>query len=311
MLGQLDDQLDATFVDRLLQADESTEEGIQEQRNHVKRLREDLAGIDSPVARRLESVADNLCKRSVWIMGGDGWAYDIGYGGLDHVMASGKNINILVLDTEVYSNTGGQTSKATPRGAVAKFSASGKPTAKKDLARIAMAYENIYVAHVAYGAKDVQTLNAFIDAESYEGVSPIIAYSPCIAHGFDMIDNHKQQQLAVNTGHWPLFRFDPRKAEQGINPLHLDSKPPSIPYSEFVKSEARFSMLWRSHPDVAQRLLTEAQHEVGERFERYEQLSKLEWEANESSVNEAEVNGAGVKTAGIKKSVMTDKKGEV
>ena len=168
-------------------------------------------------------LADNLCKKSVWIIGGDGWAYDIGYGGLDHVLASGRNVNILVLDTEVYSNTGGQTSKSTPLGAVAKFSAGGKATAKKDLALLAMDYSNVYVAHVAYAGKDTQTLNAFLEAEAHDGPSIIIAYAPCIAHGVDMSNNHRQQNLAVKSGHWPLFRFDPDKIKQGKNPMHLDS----------------------------------------------------------------------------------------
>jgi pyruvate-ferredoxin/flavodoxin oxidoreductase len=212
-------------------------------------------------------------------MGGDGWAYDIGFGGLDHVLASGRDVNILVLDTEVYSNTGGQTSKATPRGAVAKFSAAGKPTGKKDLARIAMDYENVYVAHVAYGAKDTQTLHAFLEAESYPGTSLIIAYSPCIAHGVDMSNNHRQQNLAVDSGHWPLFRFDPRREK---NPLKLDSKPPSIPYRAFVESETRFNMLWYSEPGRAEALLKEAEGEVHERYHRYQQLAGLDWSAEES-----------------------------
>ncbi|HCO60652.1 MAG TPA: pyruvate:ferredoxin (flavodoxin) oxidoreductase, partial [Porticoccaceae bacterium] len=266
LLARLNGELDATLVEDILNADESDEAGIHEQRQRVAALKEQLAALNTEPARLLLSVADSLCKRSVWIIGGDGWAYDIGYGGLDHVLASGENVNILVLDTEVYSNTGGQTSKATPRGAVAKFSAAGKPTAKKDLARIAMSYENVYVAHVAYGAKDVQTLHAFIEAESYDGPSLIIAYAPCIAHGIDLEDNHRQQQLAVDSGHWPLLRFDPRRAEKNHNPLHLDSKPPSIPYREFARSEARFNMLWRSHPEQAERLLSEAQHEVSQRF---------------------------------------------
>jgi pyruvate-ferredoxin/flavodoxin oxidoreductase len=211
-------------------------------------------------------------------VGGDGWAYDIGFGGLDHVLASGRNVNILVLDTEVYSNTGGQTSKATPRGAVAKFSAGGKPVAKKDLARIAMDYEHVYVAHVAYAAKDMQTLHAFQEAESWDGPSLIIAYSPCIAHGFNLAgDNHEHQRLAVDSGHWPLFRFDPRRGEQGENPLKLDSKPPSIP-----------SMLARSNPEAARTFLEQAQKEVSERYHRYEQLAGLSWAAVDAPVEQAQ-----------------------
>jgi pyruvate-ferredoxin/flavodoxin oxidoreductase len=176
----------------------------------------------------------------VWIIGGDGWAYDIGFGGLDHVLASGRNVNILVLDTEVYSNTGGQCSKATPRGATAKFAAGGKPTGKKDLGQIAMSYGNVYVAHVSYGAKDIHTLKTFIEAESFDGPSLIIAYSPCVEHGYDMAKQHHQQELAVNTGHWPLYRYDPRREDEGKNPLSLDSQKPSVSFREFVGNEPRF-----------------------------------------------------------------------
>ncbi|MES0326884.1 MAG: pyruvate:ferredoxin (flavodoxin) oxidoreductase, partial [Gammaproteobacteria bacterium] len=200
-----------------------------------------------------------------------------------HVMASGRDVNILVLDTEVYSNTGGQTSKATPRGAVAKFSAGGKPSPKKDLALLAMDYENVYVAHVAYGAKDIQTIHAFNEAEAYPGPSLIIAYSPCIAHGIDLKDNHKQQQLAVDSGHWPLFRYNPQNAKQGINPLHLDSKKPSIPYREFVETEIRFNMLWRTHPDVAEKLLEQSQQDVLHRYHYYEQLANLAWDDSDAT----------------------------
>jgi pyruvate-ferredoxin/flavodoxin oxidoreductase len=186
-------------------------------------------------------------------------------------------VNILVLDTEVYSNTGGQTSKATPRGAVAKFSAGGKPTAKKDLGLLAMDYGNVYVAHVAYGAKDVQTLRAFLEAEAYSGPALIIAYAPCIAHGVDLSNNHRQQQLAVDSGHWPLFRFDPSRIAHGKNPLHLDSVEPSISYRDFVQSETRFSMLWHSHPEQAEQYLQQAQREVMHRYHYYKQLSELDW----------------------------------
>ena len=251
------------------------EKAITEQRARVAQLREILKGIDDPRARELETVAENLVRKSVWIIGGDGWAYDIGYGGLDHVLASGRNVNILVLDTEVYSNTGGQMSKATPRGAVAKFAAGGKPTAKKDLGMLAMGYDNVYVAHVAYGAKDVQTLRAFLDAEAHDGPSLIIAYSPCIAHGVDLSFNHRQQDLAVNSGHWPLFRYEPARAAAGRNPLHLDSPEPSVPYKEFISTETRFNMLWRSHPDAAEAFLARAQRDVRERYHHYQQLADL------------------------------------
>jgi pyruvate-ferredoxin/flavodoxin oxidoreductase len=199
------------------------------------------------------------------------------------VLASGRNVNLLVLDTEVYSNTGGQTSKATPRGAVAKFSSGGKPTAKKDLGLLAMDYGHVYVAHVAYGAKDVQTLRAFLEAEAHEGPSLIIAYSPCIAHGVDLAYNHRQQELAVKSGHWPLFRFDPNRIRQGHNPLHLDSPAPSIPYKEFIQTETRFNMLWHTHPEAAERFLNQAQEEVTHRYHYYKQLSELEWD-NDTSV---------------------------
>jgi len=281
LLKQLADDIDGKqgqLVTDILNADESDEQGIQQQRDRVASLRKKLESIESTAARELESVAENLCRKSVWIIGGDGWAYDIGYGGLDHVMASGRDVNILVLDTEVYSNTGGQTSKATPRGAVAKFSAGGKPTPKKDLALLAMDYENVYVAHVAYGAKDIQTLHAFNEAEAYRGPSLIIAYSPCIAHGIDLKNNHQQQKLAVNSGHWPLFRYNPEHAKQGKNPLHLDSKPPSIPYREFIETEVRFNMLWRTQPEVAEKLLEQSQQDVLHRYHFYEQLASLPWD---------------------------------
>ena len=239
--------------------------------------------MDSLAARELESVAENLSRKSVWIIGGDGWAYDIGYGGLDHVLASGEDVNILVLDTEVYSNTGGQTSKATPRGAVAKFSAGGKGTPKKDLALLAMDYEHVYIARVAYGAKDIQTIHAFHEAEAYPGPSLIIAYSPCIAHGIDLKDNHLHQQLAVDSGHWPLFRYNPQHATAGKNPLHLDSKAPSIPYRDFIETEIRFSMLWRTHPEQAEKFLQQSQQEVHHRYHYYEQLASLEWDENGDS----------------------------
>ena len=278
LLQQLKTDIGEELVTQLLEADESTEAGIAEQRSHIETLRDKLKQIDSPAARELESVAENLSRKSVWIIGGDGWAYDIGYGGLDHVLASGEDVNILVLDTEVYSNTGGQTSKATPRGAVAKFSAGGKATAKKDLALLAMDYENVYIARVAYGAKDIQTMHAFHEAEAYPGPSIIIAYSPCIAHGFDLKNNHLHQQLAVNSGHWPLFRYNPQQAAAGKNPLHLDSKAPSIPYRDFIETEIRFNMLWRTHPQDAEKFLEQSQQEVLHRYHYYEQLASLEWE---------------------------------
>ena len=275
LLVTLADQIGGDLVDALLKADQSTETGIFEQRERVAALETKLATIDSPEARTLAAICDQLVKRSVWIVGGDGWAYDIGYGGVDHVLASGRNVNLLILDTEVYSNTGGQNSKATPMGAVAKFAAGGKPTFKKDLAMMAMAYENCYVASVAFGAKDVQTVRAFMEAESYDGPSVIICYAPCIAHGVDLSNNLRQQDMAVNSGHWTLFRYDPRRAAAGENPLLMDSKAPSIPYRDFVSSETRFSVLNRTHPEDAERYLRLAQQHVQTRFSLYDQLARL------------------------------------
>nr|VFJ87808.1 MAG: pyruvate-ferredoxin/flavodoxin oxidoreductase [Candidatus Kentron sp. LFY] len=259
----------------IIGAEQQAETEIFEQRERVEILRKRLEKIDRPEAHALATVADNLVKKSVWLIGGDGWAYDIGFGGLDHVLASGRNVNILVLDTEVYSNTGGQTSKATPIGAVAKFSVSGKPMKKKDLSLMAMTYGNVYVAQVAFGAKDIQTLRAFLEAESYDGPSLLIAYSPCIAHGVDMSNNLRQQDLAVSSGHWPLFRYDPRRAKQGENPLHMDSPKPSIPYRDFAATETRFNMLAHTHPEDAERYLHDAQRIISSRYHWYAQLARL------------------------------------
>ncbi|MCX7099336.1 MAG: pyruvate:ferredoxin (flavodoxin) oxidoreductase [Methylococcales bacterium] len=277
LVGALRGSLGDELVDGILTVDQSDEAGIYEQRERVASLKQKLQALPEQFAQPLLQLADSLCKKSVWIIGGDGWAYDIGFGGVDHVLASGRNVNILVLDTEVYSNTGGQTSKSTPLGAVAKFSAGGKATAKKDLALLAMDYSNVYVAHVAYAGKDVQTLNAFLEAEAHDGPSIIIAYAPCIAHGVDLSNNHRQQNLAVKSGHWPLFRFDPSKARAGKNPMKLDSAEPSIPYRDFVKTETRFSMLWQTHPDAAEAFLEQAQQDVRNRYRYYKQLSELEW----------------------------------
>jgi pyruvate-ferredoxin/flavodoxin oxidoreductase len=278
LLEKLRDQIGASLVDEILNADQSDEPGIFEQRQRIDQVREAIKGQESEDALNLDAVIDNLAHKSVWIFGGDGWAYDIGYGGLDHVLASGANVNILVMDTEVYSNTGGQMSKATPMGAVAKFASGGKPSRKKDLGQIAMAYGDVYVAQVAFGAKDVRTLRAFQEAESYDGVSIIIAYSPCIAHGIDLADNLKHQNLAVDSGHFPLFRFDPRLEAKGKNPLVLDSKAPSIEYSEFMDTETRFSMLKRSHPEAAAFFAKAAQEEVHRRYHHYKQLASMSYE---------------------------------
>ncbi len=268
--GQIGDQL----AKEILESDQAGEAGIYEQRQRVKALKEKLASVKSPEAKSLMNVADNLVKRSVWIVGGDGWAYDIGYGGLDHVIASGKNVNILVLDTEVYSNTGGQMSKSTPRAAVAKFAAAGKPMRKKDLSLMALMYGNVYVARVAMGANDAQTVRAFLEAESYGGPSIIIAYSHCIEHGIDMSQGAQHQKVAVETGYLPLFRFDPRLEHDGKNPFRLDSKAPKGTVSEFTTLENRYNMLKKTHPDRVKFLMELAQDDVNQRWKMYEQLSR-------------------------------------
>jgi pyruvate-ferredoxin/flavodoxin oxidoreductase len=267
--------LGETLVKSLLDADQSNEAGIQAQRERVVELKKKLVTMSTAEAKDLLSLADSLVKKSVWILGGDGWAYDIGYGGLDHVLASGRNVNILVLDTEVYSNTGGQMSKSTPRGAVAKFAAGGKPRAKKDLAMIAMTYGSAYVARVAMGSNDMQTLKAFNEAEAYDGPSMIIAYSHCIAHGFDLVHGLDQQKLAVQSGHWPLFRYNPALAAQGKSPFTLDSKQPSIPLEKYIYNETRYTMLRHSDPKAAATLLVEAQEDVTTRFKMYEQWASM------------------------------------
>jgi pyruvate-ferredoxin/flavodoxin oxidoreductase len=275
LLTALGGQVGATLVDGLLGADQSTEAGIADQRARVAALLEALKGIDSLQARRLERLAEYLVRKSVWIVGGDGWAYDIGYGGLDHVLAMGRDVNILVLDTEVYSNTGGQASKATPIGASARFAMAGKATGKKDLSMMAMAYGNTYVAHVAFGAKDVQTVRAFQEAEAFPGPSIIIAYSHCIAHGYDLARGLDQQKLAVDTGYWPLFRFDPRRAATGESPLVLDSAAPKIDLAKYTGNETRFRVVEQMDPARFKMLSQHAQHEVTMRFSIYEQLAKL------------------------------------
>jgi pyruvate-ferredoxin/flavodoxin oxidoreductase len=265
------------FAAALLDADQSTDRGLQEQRAMVVTLKELLRqwGDDETAsqARRLLVLADSLTKKSVWIVGGDGWAYDIGYGGLDHVIATGKNVNILVLDTEVYSNTGGQQSKATPMGASAKFAASGKATNKKDLALMAMAYGSVYVARVAFGAKDAQTVKAFQEAESYPGPSLIIAYSSCIAHGYDMAHSLDQQKLAVETGYWPLFRFDPRRAANGQPAMQLESGSPRGDVGKYMRNESRFRVVEQTHPERFKDLLAGAQAHILERHALYEQMA--------------------------------------
>ena len=258
----------------LLTAPQKDEADIFEQRQRVDVLKERLAKVQSPDARQLLPIADMLVKKSVWIVGGDGWAYDIGYGGLDHVIASGRNVNLLVLDTEVYSNTGGQASKSTPRAAVAKFAAGGKPGPKKDLGLIAMSYGNVYVASVAMGAKDEHTLKAFLEAEAYDGPSLIIAYSHCIAHGIDMTRGMQNQKTAVESGEWLLYRYNPEREQQGENPLTLDSRTPTKRVQDFLSMETRFKMLSKSKPEEARQLWAEAQKDAEARYRLYEYLSQ-------------------------------------
>jgi len=275
LIQLLSGQIGDTLVQELLAADQSGEAGIMAQRKRVAALMQKLATIDSPKARWLELLTDYLVKKSVWIFGGDGWAYDIGYGGLDHVLATGRDVNILVMDTEVYSNTGGQQSKATPMGAAAKFASAGKRTHKKDLGLMAIAYGNVYVASVAFGAKDLQTVKAFQEAESYPGTSIIIAYSHCIAHGYDLSLGTEQQKLAVDTGYWPLYRHDPRRAAAGQNPFQLDSTTPKGSLMQFVKNETRFRMVEQQNPDRFKDLMARAQEHIGSRYAFYEQLAKI------------------------------------
>jgi len=268
--------VDPTLAAAIAQGvDDSGDVPIREQRARVDLLRAALAGIDDPAAAQLRDLIGTLVRKTLWIIGGDGWAYDIGAGGLDHILGSGRNVNILVLDTEVYSNTGGQASKATPRGAVAKFASSGKGIAKKDLGLEAMSFGDVYVAQVALGASDVQTVKALLEAEAWPGVSLVIAYSTCIAHGFDMRESMTQQKLAVHSGHWPLYRYRPGETET-TKPFQLDSAAPSVPYADFIGSEARFAMLQRSNPARAAELSELAQTDVAARWRYYEQLAGVE-----------------------------------
>ncbi len=275
LLPQFASVVGETLVEDLLNADQSDEAGIQAQRERVALLKERLATIDDPKAKDLLSVADMLVKKSVWIIGGDGWAYDIGYGGLDHVLASGRNVNVLVLDTEVYSNTGGQSSKATPLAAAAKFAANGKAIPKKDLGMMAMSYGYVYVARIAMGASDTQTLKAIREAEAYDGPSLIIAYSHCIAHGIDISKGLEQQKLAVQAGMWPLFRYNPDLAKQGKNPLVLDSRDPKISLKEYAYNETRYRMLLQIDEDRAEKLMQAAQEEVLKRWQLYKQMAAM------------------------------------
>jgi len=272
-LQQMSSQLPAELVQLILDNKQASEADIFEQRQNLQQLKQLLADKTDPASRGLQLVVDNLLRKSVWIIGGDGWAYDIGYGGLDHVLASGKNVKVLVMDTEVYSNTGGQCSKATPRLASAKFATDGKRSAKKDLGLMAMAYENVYVASVAMGAKDEQTLKAFIEAEAYDGPAIIIAYSHCIAHGIDMAKGLQQQKSAVDAGQWMLYRYNPANIALGKNPLSLDSKPPKVDVETYLNSENRFRMLFKNDPETAKQQLLLAQQNVNDRWALYQALA--------------------------------------
>jgi len=267
-----------SLADDLLAADQSTEAGIAVQRDNVAKLKEKLTASSSNEAKNLLNVADFLVDKSVWIVGGDGWAFDIGYGGLDHVLASGRNVNVLVLDTGVYSNTGGQCSKATPLGAVAKFAFGGKPSGRKDLGLMAMSYGDVYVAQVAMGASDAQVVKAFVEAEAYDGPSIIIAYSHCIAHGIDMTNGLSNQKAAVESGFWPLYRYDPRRADSGENPLKLDSKEPKIAFADWANSEARFKMLKKIDAAQSEKYLAQAQEQVTKNWKFYEQMAAIKYE---------------------------------
>jgi pyruvate-ferredoxin/flavodoxin oxidoreductase len=282
LVRQLGSAIGEGLVTALLDADQSSEAGIASQRERVVTLRQKLAGVKSAEARRLETLADYLVKKSVWLIGGDGWAYDIGYGGLDHVLANRRDVNILVMDTEVYSNTGGQQSKATPLGAAAKFAAAGKPVGKKDLGLLANMYGHVYVARVAFGAKMVQTAQAFLEAESYNGPSLIIAYSHCIAHGYDMAQGAAQQKLAVDSGVWPLYRFDPRRIPKGEAPLHLDYGPPKAKVADYLRNESRFRMVERADPGRYKAFVTESQAAAERRYSVYQQLSGIKVPAFEA-----------------------------
>jgi pyruvate-ferredoxin/flavodoxin oxidoreductase len=279
LTGRLRRVIGDELANSLLEADQTSTEGIRSQRERVALLKEKLHspyGADGGAeaeAKDLIAVCDNLVEKSVWIVGGDGWAYDIGYGGLDHVLASGQNVNVLVLDTEVYSNTGGQASKATPMGAVAKFAAGGKPSGKKDLGVTGIRYGNVYVAQVAMGADDAQTVKAFLEAEAHDGPSLIIAYSQCIAHGIDMSKGMHQQKLAVESGYWPLYRYNPAKSADGDNPFHLDSKEATIPLRDYIYTEGRYRILQQISPESAGRLLEQATQAVKDRWQHYKRLA--------------------------------------
>ena len=275
LVAKLAPQIGEPLAQEILTADQSSEAGIEAQRGRVARLRDVIARIDSDDARSLASLAGDLVRKGVWIVGGDGWAYDIGFGGLDQVLSSGRNVNILVLDTEVYSNTGGQASKATPRGAVAKFAAAGKASGKKDLGAIARSYGNVFVAQVSMGANDAQTIKALLEADAWPGTSLVIAYATCIAHGIDMSQSMSHQKDAVKSGYWPLYRYSPVVTDDDGLPFKLDSTKPSIPIREFVAGETRFAILERTNPDKAAELAELMQADADEKWRYYEQLAGI------------------------------------
>jgi pyruvate-ferredoxin/flavodoxin oxidoreductase len=273
LLEGLKDKVGAELADKLLNNPQSNDVEIDTQRGYVAELRAKLATINSTEAKHLDKLADYLIKKSVWILGGDGWAYDIGFGGLDHAIASGKNINILVMDTGVYSNTGGQQSKATPMGASAKFATAGKALPKKDLGMIAMSYGNVYVAQISIGANDAQVIKALNEAEAYDGPSLIIAYSHCIAQGFNLIDGLAHQKAAVESGSWPLYRYNPENIKEGKAPLSLDSKAPSKPLAEYMANETRFQIVNKQNPERYETLVNKAQENVNEKRSLLEHMA--------------------------------------
>jgi pyruvate-ferredoxin/flavodoxin oxidoreductase len=292
LLSELAPKIGEVRAREILGAPQVQESEIRDQHRRVAELKILLGALDDDQARALLSVLDYLVHRSVWIVGGDGWAYDIGYGGLDHVIASGVDVNVLVLDTEVYSNTGGQSSKATPLGAVAKFAAAGKRTARKDLALQAISYGDVYVAQISMGGNPQQTLRALREAEAYRGPSLVLAYSPCIAHGFDLRYTARQQDLAVACGYWPLFRYNPAMREVGKNPFLLDSPRPTLPFREFAYNELRYRLLARSHPEEARGLLEEAQRGINQKYRQYEQLAAMDAEDGASGIDEVAATDA-------------------
>jgi pyruvate-ferredoxin/flavodoxin oxidoreductase len=290
LLTSLAGTIGETFIREILDADQSSEAGLAKQRERVRALREKLVGLKNDSARRLEILADYLVKKSIWLVGGDGWAYDIGYGGLDHVLAMNRNVNALVLDTEVYSNTGGQQSKATPMGAAAKFASAGKTLAKKDLGLMMMSYGYVYVAKVAFAANDAQALRALLEAESYPGPSIVIAYAHCIAHGYDLATAPDQQKILVKSGIWPLYRFDPRRISQGLSPMQLDSGEPADSVENFMRNEVRFQIVQKNDPKRFKELVDAANRHVRARYMLYQQLSQTQFPQfvkSESSINEA------------------------